>query len=380
MQEQGHRFGKLILLGAIIMFKKHLEIFLSASLFLLPTASLAEQRLNIGKFNSRAIFREAPGAQCPAPLVILVPGSGANGPEEMIPAKMTGDGKDHSIFASFSEGLNRGRVSTLALGKPGVDFFKSWDPKDRFYDLPLFQNLAWQDLIDNLKQAIDFAKTLPCVDLNRIYVLGHSEGTQVAVDFALQNPLTAKGLILVGFDGESLATTVDWQIFRRVIDVFVKPDVDTNQDGFMSKSEAAAWPELVWQWEPSQDKVSLTEMERKLRESPALQKEFQKLENAKIWQGVFHRSPVYDQAARLKENLYVFTGALDVQTRPEYALEMKDRAEKADKKNCEVFLVPGLGHAMSAPKGIRKQPLLDATLGPVDESFKTLLQSTAAKF
>jgi hypothetical protein len=50
------------------------------------------------------------------------------------------------------------------------------------------------------------------------------------------------------------------------------------------------------------------------------------------------------------------------------------------KANCVVRIVPGLGHGMSEPKGPRKHKLLDATIGPVDESFKALLHSTAAQF
>ena len=37
------------------------------------------------------------------------------------------------------------------------------------------------------------------------------------------------------------------------------------------------------------------------------------------------------------------------------------------------------GHGMSQPKGLRKQKLLDMTLGPVDESFLKLLDKTASQ-
>ncbi|MCB0411780.1 MAG: FAD-dependent monooxygenase [Bdellovibrionales bacterium] len=42
-------------------------------------------------------------------------------------------------------------------------------------------------------------------------VLGHSEGTQVAVDFANQYPSDVTNLILVGFSGENLATTSEFK-------------------------------------------------------------------------------------------------------------------------------------------------------------------------
>lgn len=344
-----------------------------------PGSSFADQKIIFGRFNSRAIFNQSNATQCPAPLVVMIPGSGANGPEEMMPGAITHDGADHSIFGDFSEGLSRGQVGTLAVGKPGVDFFKSWDPKDKFYDRSMYANLGWQDLIDNLADAVNLAGTLPCVDKSRIYVLGHSEGTQVAVDYARQNPSHVKGLLLVGFLGENLATTIDWQLFRRAIDTFIEPDVDTNRDGYMSVDEAKAWPELSWPWEPAQDKVSFAAIEQTLRSNSALREEYQGLVNSKIWKGVFFRKPIYEEAASLNQDLYVFTGELDVQTRPEEVLKMKSQCVVMGKANCQVHVVPGLGHAMSQPKGPRKHKLLDSTFGGVDETFKHLLHTTALK-
>lgn len=350
---------------------------LTSVLLFAPTLSLAQQKTTFGRFNSRAIFTKSDRAVCPAPLVILVPGSGAHGPEAMMPASLTANGKEHSIFGSFSEGLQRGHVGTLAIGKPGVEFFKSWNGQDRFYDTTLYQSLGWLDLINNLSDAVEFAKGLPCVDANRIVVLGHSEGTQIAVDFANQNPRAVASLILVGFSGENLATTIDWQLYRRSIDSWLIPDVDVNHDGFISQSEAKAWPEFSWNWRQNQDKLSLVEIERELRKDPNLNNQFRRFATAKIWQGVFDREPIYRKTARLSQNLFVFTGALDVQTRPEEALKLKDECVLQKKLNCEVMIVPEVGHGMSTPRGPRKQKLVDLTLGPVESSFLNLLSITA---
>lgn len=362
--------------------KNHiLGFFVLSAMTLISLTSFAEEHLIFGRYKSRAIFNKSPSTQCPAPLVIMIPGSGANGPEEMMPASMTGDGLDHSIFASFSEGLHKGAVGTLAIGKPGVDFFKSWDNKGWFYDQSLFQNLSWQDLLDNLKDAVDFAKTLPCVDPNKIFVLGHSEGTQVATDFSSQEPSSIQGIILVGFSGENLASTVDWQLFRRSIDSFLAPDMDTNHDGFISKEEASHFPtEFTWNWKPDQTQVSLEEIERYLRENKDLQNLYQSMAKSKIWNGIFNRTPLYEEIASLSIDVYVFTGTLDVQTRPEEALKLKNACVDAHKLNCEVQLLEGLGHGMSQPRSPRKQKLLDATLGPVDQLFLDRLSNLANKF
>ena len=340
----------------------------------------AQQNLTFGRYESRAIFKKSNDPNCFAPIVILVPGSGANGPEEMVPASATSDNRDHSIFNAFSEGLHKGHAGTLSIGKPGVEFFKTWDKSKWFYNQTLFANLQWQDLINNLKDAVALAKTLPCVNPKRIVVLAHSEGTQVAIDFAHQNPYEVSDFILVGFAGESLAVTLDWQFFRRPIDAWLKPDVDINRDNFISKVEVEQWPEFQWNWKPQQTIVSLIEIEQALRADVSLLKKYKEFSLTPLWKNVFNRPAIYSDAARLKQNIYVFTGALDVQTRPEESLNLQTECRRKNKANCWVHIVPGLGHAMSEPKGLRKQKLIDATLGPVSPNFLKLLESIAKQF
>ena len=48
-----------------------------------------------------------------------------------------------------------------------------------------------------------------------------------------------KGIILLGFSGNDMASTVEWQLFKRVIENFVATDLDTNHDGYVTKEEAA---------------------------------------------------------------------------------------------------------------------------------------------
>ncbi|MGZ3804277.1 MAG: alpha/beta hydrolase family protein [Pseudobdellovibrionaceae bacterium] len=270
-------------------------------------------------------------------------------------------------------------VGTLAIGKPGVEFFKSWDPNDYFYDKELYLKLEWQDLINNVSDAIDFASTLPCVDSKNIVILGHSEGTQIAVNFANLFPTRVRSLILIGYAGENLAKIVDWQLFHRDIDSWLMPDVDTDHDGCISKSEAQKWPELHWNWKTGQDKISFLEIEAALRADPDRQKFYQQASTSKIWKEVFNRAPLYEETANLNQNIFVFTGELDIQTRPEEALELQKSCIAKQKTNCEIHIVPNLGHGMSQPKGPRKQKLVDATLGPADDSFLKLLKEVSEK-
>jgi len=354
-----------------------MKLILIVTTLFLASASYADQKLTFGRFQSRAIFNAAVGAQCPAPIVVMEPGSGPNGPEEMIPGELTLDGHDQPLFNQFAEGMRRGHVATLQVGKPGIDFFKGWGESDILYDKDLYVNMSWQDLIDNLFDAVTLAKTLPCVDVHRIYIFGHSEGTQVAVDFAHQHP-EVKGLIMSGYSGEALATTVDWQLFRRVIDSWLEPDVDVNHDQIITLDEVKSWPEFVFP--PGVTQMSFAEIEATARADQSLQDEVTGMKSLNIWKGVFDRAPIYKETAELPQDIFIFTGSVDTQTRPEEALRAKDACAAVQKQNCHVQIVDGLTHGMSQLKGPRKQKLLDATLGPVDESFENLLQAMTSSF
>lgn len=50
-------------------------------------------------------------------------------------------------------------------------------------------------------------------------------------------------------------------------------------------------------------------------------------------------------------------------------LEVKRFCLERSKKDCEVKILKGLGHGFSPPRGPRKHPLLDITVGPVAETF-----------
>lgn len=341
---------------------------LAIALVLTPAAFGAE-RLQIGPWHSRALWSPAPSK---APLIIMIPGSGPNGPEEAMAPDLTGDAHVHFLFDEFKKPFEDAGFNVLALGKPGVEFFSTSDPSAWFYDQALYAGLRWKDLVANLASAVEYSKNLPTVDPTRIYIFGHSEGTQVAIDYAKENPQLA-GLILVGLTGEDMATVLDWQLFERVFDLFVKPDVDLDHDGWITKDEASPWQDyLSWDFSTS-DRVSIDELRKFQRSIPALQDAIHRYETKPLYaDGVFRRGPIYAQAAALRMPLFVLTGTMDVRTRPEESLQLAQACASIDKQNCHVTLVPGLTHGMSKPRSPRGHRLLDETLGPVDPSFLEL--------
>jgi uncharacterized protein len=333
------------------------------------------QPLVIGKYQSRALWTPADTGAAAAPVVILISGTGPNGPEGIVRADLTADGKVHALLSELSEALHHAGLHTLALGKPGVDFYPgdsgngSW-----YYDYPLFAALHWSDLVANLAEAVHFVRTLPNVDPRRIYVLGHSQGTQVAVDYAASDPSVA-GLILLGYSGDDMATLVDWQFFRRTLETLVLTDVDADHDGVVTRQEAARWSDLTLPFDPQHEQLTYAEIERGLRSEPHLTAMAQSMADWPLYvAGIYARGPLYEKTAALPLPLYVFTGALDVWTPPRDALRLLAACAVAGKTDCDVHILPGLGHGFSPPMGARHQPLLDSSFGPADPGFLDLLQ------
>lgn len=223
----------------------------------------------IGRFQSRSILRCSNRQS--SSLVIMIPGSGANGPEEMAPSSVTLSGKDSSIFEPIALAFNQSGFHTLQLGKPGVDFFSGWNgPAQRFYDERLYKSLKWKDLLSNVSDAIAYSREQRICPSSSIYLMGHSEGTMVAVD-AASSDTTVAGLILLGFTGGPYKSIIEWQMYERIVEWFLKRDVDVDHDGFISREEANRWPGAVrYPWRDGQNQVSVDEVRRLIWSQPDL--------------------------------------------------------------------------------------------------------------
>ncbi len=352
----------------------HLLIAMATVLMSAPAS--ASERVEIGHLKSRGLLSLIPHTE-KAPLVILIPGAGPNGPEEMMSADTTVDGQEHALFSDIAHALNLGGVHTLQLGKPGIEFFSGWDPKSWYYDRDLYRRLRWQDLLDNVSEALAFARTLPEVDPGRVYILGHSEGTRIAVEAAAKDS-TIAGVLLLGYSGDDIEARANWQLFRRDIEHFVATDVDENHDGYVDRAESARWPEFEWAWAEGVNQVSYAEIESSMRTDPSRTAVIDYIHRSPLYSdAAYHRGPIHSQTAGLSQPVWIFTGALDLQTPATEAETAREACAAVAKQNCFVTIVPGVGHAFSAPRGPRAHPLLDMTLGPVSGEFLEVLSKTA---
>lgn len=360
---------------------KWITLFTLLSCFLTfgcASSSIAEsiqpEKLQIGTYKSRAIFTKAVDSSNSAkrPLVILIPGSGPNGPESFMGPDVTLDRQFHPLLTEFAKPLTEAGFHTLQLGKPGIDFGYNPDGSVPFYDIELTKSINWNDLILNLKEAVDYARTRPDVDSDRIFVLGHSQGTQVAVDYASKYN-NISGLILLGFSNDDIKTLTDWQLFQRVFDCLIIPDIDTNHDGIITSEEANKFPGLQLGLSETKSSITIKEMQQTQRSDKNLQNMFNATITLPATKDIFDRGPLIPFVLKLNVPIFVFNGTEDVQTRPEGSIDLATAAKQLNKDNIHVTLVNGLGHGFSEPRPPRKQKLLDLTIGPVDPKFQKML-------
>ncbi len=334
------------------------------------------EKVFIGKTRSRALWTPSKSL---GPAVILIPGSGPNGPEEMMPGKLTEDQKPHSLFEEISEPFMNANFNVLALGKPGIEFFKHWDDKGwfdleaLFYDKDLYRSTTWAGLIDNLSEGIAFLKRQSTVDPKQIYILGHSEGTQVATDYAQRDPSIA-GYILLGYSGQSIKKILEWQLVQRPIENYIMTDVDKKHLGYVTREETSHQPasielddmEFKWPWKDGQTRLTYEEIATYLKESNQLNSLLEKAKTSALYKEVFDRPDLYSETAKIKSPIYIYTGSLDLQTPTSEAKALKKACDDSSKTNCYLNIVNGLGHGFSPPRGPRRHPLADLTVGPID--------------
>ena len=75
-----------------------------------------------------------------------------------------------------------------------------------------FKKAGLSDLVNDSAQVIEYAKTLPCVDKNRIIACGHSEGAMIATLLTKQEKL--ERIILLGGACMCLKSAMEYQNFQ----------------------------------------------------------------------------------------------------------------------------------------------------------------------
>lgn len=182
----------------------------------------------------------------------------------------------------------------------------------------------------------------------------------------------------MGYSAKSLLATLHWQLYERSVEHFVKPDVDANHDGYVTRAEAKAWPEFFWPFENGENQVSIEDIRAKILADPRLSDFIDRIRDSRFCEdGHCSRKPIYKETLKFPGNIYIFTGELDLQTRANEALTLKRKCDQIGRTNCFVEIIPGVQHSFNLPKPPRRHPLLDIAVAPVENSFLERLKSFA---
>jgi hypothetical protein len=170
---------------------------------------IAIAALSIGLATSRDLtFRSADGsvlsatlsapaaAQGRLPAVVLLHGSGPQDRNETI--------GPNKIFGDLADALNAAGFVVLRYDKRAVGKSTSATP---------VSNVVRQNFLDDARAAVEAAAADPHVDASHLYVIGHSEGGELAMALALDG-VPVRGLVLMSPLPMSYKRIIDLQLAR----------------------------------------------------------------------------------------------------------------------------------------------------------------------
>lgn len=167
------------------------------------------------------------------PLVVFLHGSGRNDMNQTLP-----DGKG-STFVPLAQRAGREGFATLRFNKRGVTGVgpvESTDPAQLLPERP------YEQIQLDAASVVRFAARSPRVDPSRIFLLGHSEGTNVAANlaadprrFGIPEPA---GVVEMGVVGKPVKDLLTFQIYGRLL-LQMHDEFDVDGDGWLTATEAA---------------------------------------------------------------------------------------------------------------------------------------------
>jgi uncharacterized protein len=166
------------------------------------------------------------------PLVIFLHGSGHNDMNQTLP-----EGKG-STFVPLAQAVSREGFATLRFNKRGVTGIgpvESTDPAQ------LNPKNPYEQIQKDAASVIRFAAKSDRVDPSKIFLLGHSEGTNVAANLAAEPrrfgiPKPA-GVVEMGVVGLPIKQLLTLQIYGRLL-LQMHDEFDVNADGQLTAAEA----------------------------------------------------------------------------------------------------------------------------------------------
>lgn len=176
-------------------------------------------------------------------VVVYVHGSGPQNMDEDLSSVTVPAGTKNYFFRDIAQALLKKQIASVRYNKRAFEVRNKILADAKYKESDEFKNYAAHPLDYLIKDAssmVDFAKNeFPNA---KIYILGHSEGTGIALNVAQQNK-NVSGVALIGFSNESITSSLLEQFVYRAQAHFKKLDINNN--GILSAKELKANNDLA---------------------------------------------------------------------------------------------------------------------------------------
>ncbi|MCT8138289.1 alpha/beta hydrolase [Anaerobacillus sp. CMMVII] len=254
-------------------------------------------------------------AETQAPAVLIIAGTGAGDRDGNI-------GKFRlNLYKMIAEELINAGVITLRYDKRGVGETEG--------DL---NKAGMWDLVSDAESCIDYLRNHPNVDKERIFLLGHSEGTMLAT--ALNEKTTVAGLILLAGAADTIEEATKYQ--RELL--YEEFNQETGLKGWLLKKLNVAEKA-----EKNAQKIFSRMLES---DKDVMRVQFVVKMPAK-WFREHHNFDLYNAMRKISCPVLAINGSKDVQTRIENVYKVPNLVNGP----AEVHVIEGMNHILRKQEG-----------------------------
>jgi uncharacterized protein len=306
----------------------------------------------------------------PFPGVLLVAGSGVVDMNETL-------SPDSKPFWQISQYLSERGFAVLRYDKRGVG------ANSQIIDYNIWGNLTFDDLKNDAEIALGILTQQPEVDLSKITLIGHSEGTIIVPRIVIDqenktnSTTTIKNIVLMGSAATTMADLAYYQKVGVVLE-YMHQVLDKNGTGSISVQEAMQDP-LIGRFIVANfgndTATEFIDIERQVK--PLLEKALEEFTNADVNARCDNPEgcPVwFNSALNLEPNLNVIgnlsrstsilmlNGENDPLTPVQQSFLLEQRLTEVDHPDHTLITYPGLGHTFAI------SPQWSTGLGPIEQN------------